>query len=126
MYVPSDLVVFQLAKVARIKIFITLNASDLYVAAAHSISAMSWRKFQKYQLLILDRGKMYISKFIKIKLMNRGRRCGFSRRCDQQLTFLVNLLKICDIMEAAILFFVLKYEVLIVLPDTHELLLCLI
>ena len=53
MYVPSDLVVFQLAKVARIKIFITLNASDLYVTAVHSISSVSWRKFiQKNQLLL--------------------------------------------------------------------------
>ena len=44
--------------------------------------------------------------------------------CEQQLTCLVSLLKICDIMGATILFFVLKYEVLIGLPDTHELLLC--
>ena len=44
-------------------------------------------------------------------------RGGFSCRCDQQLTCLVSLLKICDIMEATILFFVLKYEGLIVLPD---------
>ena len=54
----------------------------------------------------------------------RPRRNKYSWRCDQQLTCLVSLLKICDIMGAAILFFVLKYEVLIVLPDTHELLLC--
>ena len=45
----------------------------------------------------------------------RGRRCGFSCRCDQQLTCLVSLLKICDIMGAAILFFVLKIEVVILL-----------
>ena len=58
-----------------------------------------------------------------VHIGNRGRQCGFTRGCDQQLTCLVSLLKICDIMGAAILFFVLKNEVVILLPDTHELLL---
>ena len=51
-------------------------------------------------------------------------RGGFSCRCDQQLTCLVSLLKNFDIIGDAILSFVLKNEVLILLPDTHELLLC--
>ena len=40
--------------------------------------------------------------------------------CDQQLTCLVSLLKICDFMGLPFCFFVLKYEVPIVLPDTHK------